>query len=100
MAINYDKLMAWPFADVRHRYTQRDTMLYALGIGLGADPRDAEHESELRFVYEKNLVALPTYPVVLADQGGEVEEAVVSDKAITGKFRPSETDTGTQKLAG
>ena len=40
MAIDYDKLMAWPFEDVRHRYTQRDTMLYALGIGLGADPVD------------------------------------------------------------
>ena len=30
-------------------------------------------------------------------QKGEVEEAVVSDKAITGKFRPSEAETGTQK---
>nr|WP_060986551.1 MaoC/PaaZ C-terminal domain-containing protein [uncultured Acidovorax sp.] len=66
MAINYDKLMAWPFEDVRHRYTQRDTMLYALGIGLGADPTD---EAELRFVYEKNLVALPTLPVVLGYPG-------------------------------
>ena len=34
------------FEDVRHRYTQRDTMLYA-GIGLGADPTS---EAELRFV--------------------------------------------------
>jgi len=38
MAINYDQLMAWPFEDVHHRYTQQGTMLYALGIGLGADP--------------------------------------------------------------
>jgi acyl dehydratase len=66
MAINYDKLMAWPFEDVRHRYTQRDTMLYALGIGLGADPTD---EAELRFVYEKDLLALPTLPVVLGYPG-------------------------------
>jgi len=66
MAINYDKLMAWPFEDVRHRYTQRDTMLYALGVGLGADPTD---ETELRFVYEKNLLALPTLPVVLGYPG-------------------------------
>ncbi len=66
MAINYDKLMAWPFADVRHRYTTRDTMLYALGIGLGADPMN---EAELRFVYEKNLCVLPTYPVVLGYPG-------------------------------
>jgi acyl dehydratase len=66
MAIDYEKLMAWPFEDVRHRYTQRDTMLYALGIGLGADPVD---ETELRFVYEKNLLALPTLPVVLGGPG-------------------------------
>ena len=46
MAINYEQLMAWPFEDVRHRYTQRDTMLYALGIGLGTDPCN---ETELRF---------------------------------------------------
>jgi len=55
MAINYDKLMAWPFEDVRHRYSRRDTMLYALGLGLGSDPTD---EGELRFVYEKDLVTL------------------------------------------
>lgn len=66
MAINYDKLMAWPFEDVCHRYTTRDTMLYALGIGLGADPMN---EAELRFVYEKNLCVLPTYPVVLGYPG-------------------------------
>lgn len=66
MTINYDKLMAWPFEDVRHRYTARDTMLYALGLGLGTTPTD---EDELRFVYEKNLQALPTYPVVLGYPG-------------------------------
>jgi acyl dehydratase len=41
-------------------------MLYALGVGLGADPTD---ETELRFVYEKNLLALPTLPVVLGYPG-------------------------------
>ncbi len=82
MAINYDKLMAWPFEDVRHRYTQRDTMLYALGIGLGADPRDAEHESELRFVYEKNLVALPTYPVVLGYPGMWIRDPATGVDAV------------------
>lgn len=66
MTINYDRLMAWPFEDVRHMYTARDTMLYALGVGLGADPMN---EDELRFVYEKNLRALPTYPVVLGYPG-------------------------------
>lgn len=62
MAIDYDKLMRYRSPDVEHRYTRRDTMLYALGLGLGADPMDAQ---QLKFVYEEGLVPLPTYPVVL-----------------------------------
>lgn len=38
-------------------------MLYALGVGLGADPCD---ERQLRFVYETNLQALPTMAITLA----------------------------------
>jgi len=59
-------LKAWRFRDVVQRYAARDTMLYALGLGLGANPTDAR---ELRFVYEKNLLALPTMPVVLGGPG-------------------------------
>ncbi|MES2226576.1 MAG: MaoC/PaaZ C-terminal domain-containing protein [Pseudomonadota bacterium] len=79
MAINYDKLMAWPFEDVRHRYTQRDTMLYALGLGLGADPTD---EGELRYVYEKDLVALPTLPVVLGYPGMWIRDPATGIDAV------------------
>jgi acyl dehydratase len=79
MAINHDKLMAWPFEDVRHRYTQRDTMLYALGLGLGADPTD---EDELRFVYEKDLVALPTLPVVLGYPGMWLKDPATGVDAV------------------
>ena len=50
MAIDYQKLKHWPFPDVEHSYRARDTMLYALGLGLGADPMDAQ---QLRFVYEE-----------------------------------------------
>ena len=63
MAIDYQKLKNWKFEDVEHTYTERDTMLYALGLGFGADPMN---EDELKFVYEKNLHALPTMGVVLA----------------------------------
>lgn len=66
MAIDYDKLMAWRFPEAEHRYTRRDTILYALGVGLGADPLD---ERQLRFVYEERLQALPTLGVVLAYPG-------------------------------
>jgi acyl dehydratase len=41
-------------------------MLYALGLGFGADPMDAQ---QLRFVYEDGLKALPTMAVVLAHTG-------------------------------
>ena len=56
------RLLDTPVKEVRQSYTRRDTMLYALGVGLGADPTD---ENQLRFVYEKDLAALPTMAVVL-----------------------------------
>lgn len=62
MALHADKLLNWPFVDVVHRYSDRDTMLYALGVGLGSDPLDA---GQLRFTFEKDLRALPTMPLVL-----------------------------------
>ena len=66
MPIDYAKLKAWPFQDVEQTYGEHDTILYALGLGLGHDPMD---EQQLRFVYEKNLQALPTMPVVLGYPG-------------------------------
>jgi len=42
MAIDYQKLRHWPFPDVEQSYRARDAMLYALGLGLGADPMDAQ----------------------------------------------------------
>jgi acyl dehydratase len=66
MPINYDKLRARPFPDVVQEYTARDTMLYALGLGLGQDPMDRR---QLRHVYEEGLVALPSMGVVLAGPG-------------------------------
>lgn len=66
MAIDYDALMAWPFPDIEQTYEARDTILYALGIGLGADPLDP---GQLRFVYEEGLAALPSMAVVLGYPG-------------------------------
>lgn len=64
MAIDYDKLKSMKIEPVRHSYTRRDTMLYALGLGVGANnPVDA---GDLKYVYEKSLVALPMQAVTLA----------------------------------
>lgn len=66
MAIDYDKLTALKIPDKEQSYTHRDTMIYALGLGLGLDPMD---EGQLGYVYEKDLKALPTMAVVLAHPG-------------------------------
>jgi len=66
MAIQYDKLIRWPIPEARQRLTRRDTILYALGVGLGADPCDAD---QLRFVYEEKLQALPTMAIILGYPG-------------------------------
>jgi len=49
MAIDPHYLLSRPFAPVEHAYAPRDSILYALGIGLGADPLDA---GQLAYVYE------------------------------------------------
>src|SRR5574338_273001 len=41
---------------VTHHYTQRDVMLYALGVGCGTD--------DLKFTYERELEVLPTFAVI------------------------------------
>jgi acyl dehydratase len=67
MAINYARLKSWRFEEVEHRYGAKDAMLYALGVGLGADPLDRR---QLRFVYEgSGLQALPMMATVLATPG-------------------------------
>jgi len=66
MPINYDKLLALKIPAATQTYTEKDAILYALGIGLGRDPMD---EDELPFVYEKNLKVLPTLAAVLGWPG-------------------------------
>lgn len=63
MAVSYDVLMAIRVPERHYGYTRRDTMLYALGVGLGADPVDRR---QLDFVYEKRLKALPSMATVIA----------------------------------
>ncbi|MBS7699951.1 MAG: MaoC family dehydratase N-terminal domain-containing protein [Chelatococcus sp.] len=58
--------MNWRFEDVRQTYSERDTILYALGLGYGHNPTDLE---ELQFVLEDRLVAMPTMAVVLGGPG-------------------------------
>lgn len=63
MPLDPQFLLGLPPRVITHRYTVRDTILYALGVGAGADAED------LRYVYEDGLQALPTMAVVLAYPG-------------------------------
>ena len=59
MALNYEHLMSLKREGDRFRYTDRETMLYALGVGMGRDPLD---EDELAYVFERPGAALKTVP--------------------------------------
>ncbi|ACA95959.1 MULTISPECIES: MaoC/PaaZ C-terminal domain-containing protein [Burkholderia] len=61
--LNYEVVKNWPIEDVTQTYDERDIMLYSLGLGLGGDPMDAD---QLRYVYEKNLQAMPTCAAAFA----------------------------------
>ena len=71
MPIVYDKLLALKIPDVEHNYTDKDTILYALGVGLGHDPINKD---ELAFVYEKGLQPLPTFATALGYPGFWIRE--------------------------
>ena len=40
MPLDYKALSNWEFEDITQTLTERDTMLYALGLGFGEDPTD------------------------------------------------------------
>jgi len=67
MAFEYAKIKQWPFPEVEQSYSVKDSIIYALGIGVGYDPLD---EQQLQFIYEEtNFKAIPTMAVVLAGPG-------------------------------
>ena len=63
MPLDPEKLLTLKVPEVEHTYGPKDCMLYALGLGLGQDPLNAD---ELAFVYEKNLKVLPTFAFMQA----------------------------------
>lgn len=70
MVFDPQKILNWKFPDIEQAYTDKETILYALGVGCGSDPSEPD---ELKYVYEKGLVALPTQAVVLAYPGNWLE---------------------------
>ncbi|WP_431284299.1 MaoC/PaaZ C-terminal domain-containing protein [Humitalea sp. 24SJ18S-53] len=64
--IDPQRLLNWPVPDVHQSLTAKDVILYALSVGVGHDPLD---QGELRFLDERQLIALPSMAVVLGYPG-------------------------------
>ncbi len=64
--INPAAIQAYDFGQPEQTYVPRDAILYALGVGLGADPLDV---GELAFLDERALSVLPTFAVTLCSPG-------------------------------
>ena len=75
MAIDYDHLMSLKTQDQRFSYGDRETMLYALGVGFGRDPLNT---NELPYVYEKDLQTIPTMSSVIAWGAGNMAQSGIN----------------------
>jgi acyl dehydratase len=80
MAISYDHIMSLKSEGTESSYGDRETMLYALGIGFGRDPMN---EKELPFVYEgvndpNYLKTVPTMATVLQWGGGAMRDSGIN----------------------
>lgn len=66
MSATYDRLIRLRSKDVPYRYEERDSLLYAVSVGMGRDPLN---QDELQYVFEKYpLRTVPTQAVVVARQ--------------------------------
>src|SRR5260221_14006354 len=85
MALNYDQLMAVEIPMKTQDYTDCDTILYALGVGLGEDPVD---ERQLAFLYERDLRSLPTFASTLAwTRFADIDIGYTHTKLVHGEQR-------------
>jgi acyl dehydratase len=67
MTLSYERLRALREQDVPFAYDERDSMLYALSIGMGRNPTD---ERELPFVFEGwGLKVMPTQAILVCVPG-------------------------------
>src|SRR5580658_11114917 len=89
MPIYYPDILEQRTAARTFTYGDKDVMLYALGIGLGADPMN---ETELPFVYERGLKVVPTAATVLAAGGGGGRARAAAQEAAANQpgFRVSQ----------
>ncbi|KPQ05408.1 MAG: Acyl dehydratase [Rhodobacteraceae bacterium HLUCCA12] len=82
MALNYQHLINLRWPERTFTYTEDDTILYAVGVGMGREPGD------LRYVYERGLAALPTLATVIAwDDTWQEDTGMTIEKIVHGEMR-------------
>src|ERR1700753_603588 len=69
MVLKYDDLMQAGSENIEASYSDRETMLYALGIGFMRDPLNKD---ELPFAYENGLKTVPTMATVIGWASGDL----------------------------
>lgn len=84
MPISLETLMAQRVDNAAYAYNERDTMLYALAVGMGRDPFD---EQELDYVYERRgtLRAMPSQAVTVARHNLIYEIGLNVEKMLHGE---------------
>lgn len=89
--INYDALMAREIPAIEHSYTLKDSILYALGLGLGTDPLNPSH---LRATYEHapgfgalpamvNVIGYPGFWAMDPDTGLTWQKILHGEQSLT-----------------
>ena len=83
--MDVDFVRNWASPEITQAYTQKDTILYGLSMGYGADPLDP---SQLSFVYENGLTVVPTMATTLCHPGfwmGEPRTGINSTMVVHGE---------------
>ncbi|MGZ8363727.1 MAG: MaoC/PaaZ C-terminal domain-containing protein [Caulobacteraceae bacterium] len=75
MPISYPAILHLRTEALPIAWSDKDAMLYALGVGMGADPLN---EAELPFVYENGLKAVPTLCTVPAFGAGPLGKSGIN----------------------
>ncbi|HYZ34073.1 MAG TPA: MaoC/PaaZ C-terminal domain-containing protein [Crenalkalicoccus sp.] len=83
MPIHHESLTRLDFPEKEFAYDERDTMLYALAVGMGR-----QMPGDLRFVFEQDLLALPTLATVIAwDDTWQDRTGIDISKVVHGEMR-------------
>jgi len=85
--IDVQAVRAWDFPTLRQAYTPFDAIRYALALGYGSDPVDPR---QLRYVYEREQAAVPTFANVLCHPGFWISDprtGIDATRAVHGEHR-------------